>query len=48
MILTISELFVNFWSRRAQNDPFVSSLGVKMGLNIVNILKNTPLFPLQA
>jgi len=46
MKLTTSELPVNFWSRKAQNDPFISSPGVKMALNIVNILEDTPLFPL--
>ena len=44
--LTIREVGVKIDPKRAQNDPFVSTLGVKMVLNIVNMPEWTPLFPL--
>ena len=44
--LTNSELGVNGRPKGAQIDPIVSTLGVKMGLNIVNMLELTPIFPL--
>jgi len=33
-------------TKKDQNNPVMSTLGVKMALNIVNIQKATPLFPL--
>ena len=46
--LTNSELGVNDKPKGAQIDPIISTLGVKMGLNIVNMSELTPMFPLQA
>lgn len=46
--LTNSELDVNDRPKGAQIDPIVSTLGMKIGLNIVNIPELTPIFPLQA
>lgn len=34
--------------KRADFDPIISTPGVKMNVNIVNIKGLTPLFPLQA
>jgi len=46
--LTKSELGVKLHHKTAQNDPLISTLDVKMTLNIVNMPKYTPIFPLQA
>ena len=46
--LTNSEFDVNGRPKEAQIDPIVSTLGVKAGLNIVNMSELTPIFPLQA
>jgi len=46
--LTKSELGVKLSHKTAQNDPLISTLDVKMTLNIVNIPETTPIFPLQA
>ena len=46
--LTKSELGVNGRPKGAQFDPIISTLGVKIGLNIVNMPEQTPIFPLQA
>jgi len=47
-LLTKSELGVNKRPNRAKFDPIISTLGVKLALNIVNIPKPTPIFPVQA
>jgi hypothetical protein len=44
--LTNSELVVNHTSKGAQNDPYISTLGMKTSLNIVNMLEQAPIFPL--
>jgi len=46
--LTKGELGVKLHHKTAQNDPLISTLDVKMTLNIVNMPKYTPIFPLQA
>lgn len=45
-LLTISEVGVKFGLQKGQNDPYISTLGVKMALNIVNMPEDTPIFPL--
>jgi len=44
-MLTISELVLSRL-QKGQNDAHISTLGVKMALNIVNMLEDTPIFPL--
>ena len=34
------------WVKKGNFDPLISGLGVKMGVNIVNIEYSPPLFPL--
>jgi len=46
--LTKSELGVKLRHKTAQNDPLISTPDVKMTLNIVNMPKSPPIFPLQA
>ena len=46
--LTNSELGVNYGYKGAKIDPIISTLGVKIGLNTVNMPETTPIFPLQA
>lgn len=38
-MLTNSELLVNHTPKEVKNDPFISTLGVKMVLNSVNMTK---------
>jgi len=46
IMLTIREDGVKFGLQKGQNDPYISTLGVKMALNIVNMRKDSPIFPL--
>ena len=46
--LTNSEFVVNDFLKGVRNNPLISTLGVKIGLNIVNMPEYTPIFPLQA
>ena len=45
-MLTISEVNAKFGLQKGQNDPHISTLGVKVALNIVNMPEDTPIFPL--
>ena len=45
-MLTISEVSVKFGLQKGQNDPPISTLDVKVALNIVNMPEDTPIFPL--
>jgi len=45
-MLTISEVSVKFGLQKGQNNPYISTLGMKMILNIVNKPEGTPIFPL--
>ena len=46
IMLTIREDGVKFGLQKGQNDPPISTLGVKVALNIVNMPEDTPIFPL--
>ena len=46
IMLTNSEVGVKLGLQKGQNDPPISTLDVKMALNIVNMPEGTPIFPL--
>ena len=46
--LTLCWMFVKKHTKKGVSDPFISTPGVKMGLNRVNMWFLTPSFPLQS